>query len=104
MKTPPANTRNARGVGAIPRLGRYPGEGNGNTYQYYCLENSIDRGAWWVRVHRVAKSRTTYTDKLQKHREVGTNRDGGKVDWTELHAKIEQKLLPLFLIRKTSLI
>lgn len=45
-----------------------------------------------------------HTDKLQKHREVGTNRDGGKVDWTELHAKIEQKLLPLFLIRKTSLI
>ena len=35
-----------------------PGEGNGNPLQYSCLENPMDRGAWWATVHRVAKSRT----------------------------------------------
>ena len=33
-------------LGSIPGLGRYPGEGNGNPLQYYCLENPMDRGAW----------------------------------------------------------
>ena len=35
-----------------------PGEGNGNPLQYSCLENSMDRGAWWASVHEVAKSWT----------------------------------------------
>ena len=35
-------------VGLIPGLGRSPGEGNGNPLQYSCLENPMDRGAWWV--------------------------------------------------------
>ena len=39
-----------------PRLGRSPEEGNGNPLQYSCLENSMDRGAWWATVHGVAKS------------------------------------------------
>ena len=38
--------------------GRYPGEENGNPLQYYCLENSINREAWWATVHGVAKSQT----------------------------------------------
>ena len=44
----------------VPSLGREdsPGEGNGNPLQYSCLENSIDRGAWWATVHGVTKSRT----------------------------------------------
>ena len=46
-------------LGSIPGLGRYPGEGNGNPLQYPCLENLMDRGAWWAAVHRVTKSRTT---------------------------------------------
>ena len=37
---------NAGDLGSIPGLGRYPGEGNGNPLQYYCLENPMDRGAW----------------------------------------------------------
>jgi len=37
-------------LGSIPGLGRSPGEGNGNPLQYSCLENSMDRGAWWARV------------------------------------------------------
>ena len=42
----------------IPGLGRSPGEGNGIPLQSSFLENSMDRGAWWVTVHRVAKSQT----------------------------------------------
>ena len=49
-------------LGLIPGLGRYPGEGNGNPLQYSCLENSMDRGAWWATVHGVAKSRTWLSD------------------------------------------
>ena len=41
-------------LGSIPGLGRSPGEGNGNPLQYSCLENSMDEGAWWATVHRVA--------------------------------------------------
>ena len=42
---------NAGDPGSIPGLGRSPGEGNGNPIQYSCLENSMDRGAWWATVH-----------------------------------------------------
>ena len=44
-------------TGSIPGLGRSPGLGNGSPLQYSCLENSMDRGAWWAAVHRVAKSK-----------------------------------------------
>ena len=44
-------------LGSIPGLGRSPGEGNGNPPQFSCLGNPMDRGAWQVTVHRVAKSR-----------------------------------------------
>ena len=54
IKNLPANARNA---GLIPRMGRSPGEGNGNPLQYSCLENSMDRGAWQAIVYRVTKSR-----------------------------------------------
>ena len=54
----PANTGDARNSGLIPRLGRSPGEGNGNPLQYSCLGNLMDRGAWWATVHGVAKSQT----------------------------------------------
>ena len=45
-------------LGLILRSGRSPGEGNGNPLQYSCLENPMDRGAWWAIVHGVAKSQT----------------------------------------------
>ena len=44
--------------GSIPGSGICPGEGNGNPLQYSCLENSMDRGAWWAAVHVVTKSQT----------------------------------------------
>ena len=45
-------------AGSIPGSGRSPGEGNGNPLQYSCLENPLDRGAWWAKVHRVLQSHT----------------------------------------------
>ena len=50
---------NAGDPGSIPGLGRYSGEGNGNSLRYSCLENPMDRGAWRTTVHRVAESDTT---------------------------------------------
>ena len=41
--------------GLIPGWGRSPGEGNGYLLQYSCLENSVDRGAWWATVYGVTK-------------------------------------------------
>jgi len=49
---------NAEDSRSIPRSGRSPGGGNGDPLQYSCLGNPMDRGAWWVTVHRVAKSWT----------------------------------------------
>ena len=49
---------NVGDLDSIPGLGRSPGEGNGNLLQYSCLENPMDRGAWWATVHGVAKSWT----------------------------------------------
>ena len=46
----------------FPVLGRSPGEGNGYPLQYSCLENYMDRGAWWATGHGVAKSRTRLSD------------------------------------------
>ena len=53
-----ANARDSRDVSSIPGSGRSPGEENGNSLQYSCLVNSMDRGAWRGTVHGVAKSWT----------------------------------------------
>ena len=45
-------------TGSVPGLGRSPGGGNGNPLQYPCLENPMDRGAWWATVRGVTKSQT----------------------------------------------
>ena len=49
VKNPPAN---ARDVGLIPGLERAPGEGSDNMFQYSCLGNPMDRGAWWAPVRK----------------------------------------------------
>ena len=48
--------------GLITGLGRSTGEGNGNPLQYPCLENLMDRGAWWATVHGITKSQTQLSD------------------------------------------
>ena len=50
---------NAGDLGLISGLGRSPGEGNGYPLQYSCLENSMDKGAWWVTVHGVPEKSWT---------------------------------------------
>ena len=62
-----ASACNVGDLGLIPGLGRSPGEGNGNPLQYSCLENPIDRGAWWATVHGVVKSRTQLSDFTLLH-------------------------------------
>ena len=59
VNNPPVmQEENAGDLGSTPGSGRSPGEGNGNPLQYSCLENHMDRGAWWATVHGVTKSWT----------------------------------------------
>ena len=62
VKNPPGNA----GVrSSIPVSGRCPGGGNGNPFQYSCLGNPMDRGAWWAIVHGVAKRHDFMTTQQQ---------------------------------------
>ena len=61
VKNPPARAADARDGGLILGLGRFPGEGNGNPLQYSCLENFMDRGAWWATVMGSQRDVTEYT-------------------------------------------
>ena len=67
VKNPPANAGGAGDVGSIPGSGRSPGGGNGNLFQYSCLENSTDRGAWWATVHGAAESRTWLSNQAHTY-------------------------------------
>ena len=57
-----ASAYNVGDLGSIPGSGRPPGEGNGNSLQYSCLENPMKRGAWYATVHGVRKSQTQLSD------------------------------------------
>ena len=59
VKKSPANAGDA---GSVSGLGRSPGEGNGNPLQYSCLENPMDREAWWATVHGDTTSSTRLSD------------------------------------------
>ena len=56
VKNSPASAGDLRYAGSVPGLGRSPGEGHGNPFQYSCLETPVERGAWWATLHGVAKS------------------------------------------------
>ena len=62
-----ANAGDTGDVGLIPGSGRYPGRGHGNSLQYSCLENPMDKAAWWATVHRVTKSWTQWK-QLSTHK------------------------------------
>ena len=53
---------NAGHLGSVPVLGRSPGEKSGNPLQYSCLEDSMDKGAWWTSVHGVTESDMTFKE------------------------------------------
>ena len=63
VKNLPANAEN---VGSIPGSGRSAGEGIGNTLQYSCLENPMDRGAWCATVHGITKVRHNLATQQQQ--------------------------------------
>ena len=53
-----ASAYNVEDLGSVPGSGKSPGEGNGNPFQYSCLKNPMDGGAWWATVHGIKKSQT----------------------------------------------
>ena len=58
VKNPPEDAGDIRGTGSSPGSGRSPGGGHGNPLQYSCLDNHMDRGAWWAAVHKVSSDMT----------------------------------------------
>ena len=70
VKNLPANARDLREVGSIPGSRRFPGEGHDKPFQYSCLDNPMDRGAWLAIVHRVAQSQTQQK-RLSTHAQKG---------------------------------
>ena len=67
VKNMPTKVGDARDTGSIPELGISPGVGCGNPLQYSCLEDSMDRGAWWATVHGVTKNHTQLSTQLIIH-------------------------------------
>ena len=78
VKNPPTNAGDVRDVDLIPGLERCPAGGDGNPRQYSCMENSMDRGAWWATAHRfAAKSRTRLSTHSYTHTYTHTIKIGG---------------------------
>ena len=107
--------RDLRDVDSIPGSGISPGRGHGNPLQYSCQENPMDRGAWWIPDHKVAKSQTwlkwlnTQAHKLRRRLQTifygqGTKTSVNKMDahiWTviKLHIQdLKSRVLALKLI------
>ena len=68
VKNSPADAGEVRDVGSIPGLGRSPGGRHGNSLQYSCLENPMDRGVWWTAFHsRKESDITEVTEHAQRH-------------------------------------
>ena len=66
VKNPPANAGNAGDMDSIPGSGRFLGGGNDHPFQYSCLGNPMDRGAWWATVHRDC-TESDITEQLSAH-------------------------------------
>ena len=67
VKNTPATAGDARHAGSAPGAGRFSGEGNGRPLQYSCLENPMDRGAWWATSMGLQKSQT---DQVTEHSQL----------------------------------
>ena len=70
VKNLPANAGSIRDVGSIPGLGRSPGGWHGDSLQYSCLENSMDRRDWQAIFHRVAKELGMTESTSQAHQSI----------------------------------
>ena len=89
IKNLPASVGDAGVAGSIPGPGRFPGVGNGNPSQYSCLENSMDRKAWWATVHGVTKNWTRLSTNIQKdHKPQGPYVDGPDSLGDEFHSRV----------------
>ena len=66
VKNPPANAGDVRDASSIPGSGRSSRGGHGNPLQYSCLENPMDKGAWWTTVHGVAESQTGLSRRVRQ--------------------------------------
>ena len=72
VQNPPANAGDIRDVSSMPGSQRSPGGGHSNPFQYFYLENPMDRGAWRATVHRITKSRTQLK-QLRMHMHIERN-------------------------------
>ena len=70
VKNPPANAGDVTDAGLTPGSGITPGEENGNPLQYFCLENLMDKGAWWATVYGVSVSRTRLKQQYTRMQKV----------------------------------
>ena len=77
VKNLPANAGEVGDSRSIPGLGRSPGEGNGNPLQFSCLENLMDRGAWWAIFCGVTKSQTRL--RTHTHTQVGSEGEKSRI-------------------------
>ena len=91
VKNPPAILGDIRDVGLIPGSGGSPGEGHGNPLQYSCLENPMDRGAWWATVHRIIKSQTWLKQLCMQNATRGKGKPMSKGWLTSLPWQLEGK-------------
>ena len=73
VKNMPANAGDARDIGSIPGSGRFPRLGNGTLLQYFCQNNSMDRGAWCATLHVATKSRMTEHTRTRAHTHTHTH-------------------------------
>ena len=64
VKNLPVGAGNSGDIGSFPGSGRSPGGGNGNPLQHSCLENPVDRGAWWAAAHGVSESEMTKQTRI----------------------------------------
>ena len=88
VKNQPANAGDTRDVDLIPEWERSPGEKDGNSLQYSCLENPMDRGAPRDTVHSITKNRTLLK-RLNTHHE------------TNIKSTLRKKILLIFLKPRT---
>ena len=87
VNNPPANAEDAGNTSLIPGFGRSPGGGYGNPLQYSCLENPMDRGAWWATVHGFVESDMTKQLSIRKYWSLET-RSGLEINICVTHIKV----------------